>query len=445
MIQGIGAFLKSNKNILGIFAITLLIYLINLPIDYSKSLQTKVPRRLLTSNDVTSATFLPYEVIKNKTLRFSKSTVDAMQRAQVYEPFVYSVINKNGKFLSAMPILAGIMAIPIYIIPILLNKIPALQYYKDLVNILTLGRIAASFYTAISVAIFFLILKEIDKIKNFKTNAWNYAFVAFFAFGTNVYSIASRALYQHTSSLLFVTLIIYFALKSLKDDNYVKYLGLFAGFLYLARPLNLVFVALLTVYVFFMHKKEFVKYLLYALPTALLLFAYNIYAWGNPLTTEYVEKSDTSFSTPLIVGLSGYLFSPARSFLFVTPPLVVGYFAMIRTFIKRNKEKLDILLITLSATFLIVLILYSKWHDWEGGDRFGYGFLTEWVPVMAVLSYIYIKPMKRLGKVIIGVLMLWSVVVQTNAVWIRKSRCSGASHNWSFYCITPQFFKKQNY
>jgi hypothetical protein len=247
LLPKIISLLNSNKKTFLVFTLVFLGFLANLSTDYTKSLETKVNRRLLTSNDVTSTTFLPYEIIRNGTLYFSPDTINAMKRV---EPEVYSIINSNGHYFSSMPILMGVLALPIYVIPIVLNKIPSLQYYEDLIKVLTLGRIASSFYTAISVTIFYFILKEVDKLKKFKSNVWNYIFLFFFAFGTNVYSISSRSLWQHTSSLLFVSLIIYFMLKGINNDKYIKYLGVLAGFLYLARPLNLVFVTLLTTYVF---------------------------------------------------------------------------------------------------------------------------------------------------------------------------------------------------
>lgn len=429
-------FLKRNITLVLIFSASFFVYLINLPLDYSKSLETRVARRLLTSNDVIPATFLPYEIRYNGTLSFSKDTFKAMLASQ-QEVALYSIIKYNGRYLSAMPILSGILAVPIYIVPILLNKIPTLQYYENILKILALGRIAASFYTSISVVIFYLILKEVDKIKKFPTDKWTTIFLIFFAFGTNTYAVASRSLWQHTSSLLLVNLIIYFLLKSIQNEKYIKWLGLLSALLYIARPVNLIFVSLVTLYVFMYHKKHFVKYLLYALPFALLLFSYNIYAWGNPFTSEYIVKKEAIFSIPLWYGVLGYLFSPARSFLFVSPPLALSYYLMFMILKKKKKDRFEIILSFLTITYLLFLIPYSTFHVWDGGSRFGYGFFTEWVPIVALLSYIVIKPMKKTGKIILSILILWSIYVQFNAVWFRKSRCTGPQHDWDFYCLMP--------
>jgi hypothetical protein len=428
-----------------IFTIAFAGYLANLPTDYSISLKTRIFRRLISSYDVTATTFLPYEVIRHGTLYFSESTYKAMKSAQTKDQHMYSAVKRNGVYFSAYPFLAGLMAIPIYLLPILLNKIPTLQYIENLVNILALGRIAASFYTAIAVALFYLILKELDKLRTKQSGQWLYIFTAFFAFGTNVYSIASRSLWQHTSSLFFIVLIIYFLLKALTDDKYVKWLGLFAALLYIARPLNIVLVVCLSLYIFFTYRKQFLKYILFALPFATLLFAYNTYAWGYPFTTEYVVKGDTGFTTPILYGIGGNLFSPARSFFFITPPLVISYFAMYLILRKRHKTHLELVLSMLSITYIIIFLLYSKWWCWDGADRFGYGFFTEWVPIVALLTYLTTQEWKKSAKLLLIVLMVWSIYAQTNAVWYRKNRCNGNQHNWTFYCLKPGWLDKQDY
>lgn len=439
----IKSLILKNKSVFLVFLLVFMGYLINLPIDYNKSIKTKTFRRLLTSYDVTSATFLPYEILTNNTLYFSQDTVEGMKRVE--DSSIHSVMISKNKYFSSYPILSGIMAVPIYAIPVLLNKIPELHYVEDLLKILVLGRITASFYTAISVSIFYLILLEIDKLKKFKTSNWIYFFTFFYAFGTNVYSIASRSLWQHTSSLIFVSIIIYLILKSLNNDKYIKWLGFFAGLLYLARPLNIIFIITLSIYVYFKYKRHFITYLLYALPFVILLMLYNTYALENPFTTEYIVKGDAKFSTPLLEGVVGNLFSPARSFLFISPPLVASFYGMYLSLVKKNKNSADIILFVLSITYIFIFLIYSKWWCWYGADRFGYGFFTEWLPITGMFTYLVIKPKQKVLNILFIMLVTWSVLMQFNAVWYRKSRCSGTSHNWSFYCLTPHFFSKQNY
>jgi hypothetical protein len=233
-------------------------------------------------------------------------------------------------------------------------------------------------------------------------------------------------------------------LKSINNEKYVKWIGFFAGLLYLSRPLNIVFVLTLSVYILIKHRKHFFMYILYALPPAFFLFAYNTYAWGQPFTSEYVVKGNTQFSTPILEGVLGNLFSPARSFIFISPPLVVGFYGMFLALKKKKKDKFDILMFVLSITFILIFIVYSKWWCWYGADRFGYGFFTEWVPLVSIFTFIVLKPKGRFVKVLFALLLIWSVFVQFNAVLYRKSRC-GPDHNWDFYCLKPLMFSKQEY
>ncbi|OGC46453.1 hypothetical protein A2V49_02885 [candidate division WWE3 bacterium RBG_19FT_COMBO_34_6] len=309
---------------------------------------------------------------------------------------------------------------------------------------MVLGRVAASFYTAISVTIFYLILREIDELKKFRSDRWIYLFIFFYAFGTNIYSIASRSLWQHTSSLLLISVIIFFMLKSINNDKYVKWMGFFAGLLYLSRPLNIIFIFILSVYVFIKYKKYFLQYILYALPFIIFLIVYNTYAWGEPFTSEYVVKGNTQFSTPILEGLAGNLFSPARSFIFISPPLAISFYGMFLALKKKKKDKLDAISFILAITFIIIFFVYSKWWCWYGADRFGYGFFTEWVPLVSIFTYIIIKPKGNFIKILFTLSLIWSVHAQFNAVWYRKSRC-GPDHNWSFYCLKPLIFSKQEY
>ncbi len=434
------------KTLLVIFFLAFLGYLLNLPIDYSKSRETKVFRRLLTSNDNTAATFLPYEIITKGTLYFSPDTIDAMRQAQTWDSTVYSVMRSGNRYFSSYPILSGIMALPIFLLPVLLNLIKNVKDPNSFLKILALGRISASFFTAISVVFFYLILREVNKLKNIKIKNFElYVYMIFYAFGTNLYSIASRSLWQHTSSLLFISILIYMMLKSLGNEKWVKWMGFFAALLYIARPLNIVFVVTLSLYVLLKYRKQFIYYILFALPFCFLLLAYNTYAFGSPFTTEYVVKGNTQFSTPLLKGVVGNLFSPTRSFLFITPILVAAYYGMYVFFIKKRKDGVDKIMVLLSITYIIIFLLYSKWWCWDGADRFGYGFFTEWLPITALLTYLVLVPKKDSLKIILMVLIVYSLYTQFNAVWFRKSRCNVGTNDWTFECIKPAFFQKQEY
>ena len=441
----VGRFLKYIKNQRAFFLVILLSlagYLSNIYYDYSRNFNTGTYRRLLTSYDITSNTFIPYEIIINHRIHFGKESLKAMSTIEGRK-IAHSVIKINDKYYASYPIMAGIFAVPIYLIPLLLNKIPTLLYYEDFLKVLTLGRIAASIYTAISVGIFFLILKNISKKLNIPITKWTYYFIVFYAFGTNTYAIASRGLWQHTSSIFINSLIILFFIYALDNPKYVKWIGLLCGLSFIARPTNIFLVLISAMYIFMYYRKEFFRFAVLSAVMAAILLFYNYAVFGSPLTNEYAARNDTSFSTPVWVGLGGYLFSPSRSFLFITPPLVLSYYGTFYYMFKKRKEPVEKLISCLSFTFLLTLLMLSMWWCWYGADRFGYGFLTEWLPILGIVTYLLSLKLKGTYKILFVILMIYSFYTQLNAVWFRKSRCNG-DHIWDFYCITP-VLKEQEY
>lgn len=434
--------MKTFKTFLIIVVISFLGYCANLTYDYQKNLQTKTYRRLLTSYDITSNTFLPYEILVNGKIDFGKRTVKAMQTIEgIIKP--HSVIKIGDKYFSGYPIMAGLMAVPIYAIPIWLHKIPTLLYQEDFLKVLQLGRIAGSFYTAVSIGLFYLILKNVLKKLGKPVTAWTYLFIALYAFGTNTYSIASRGLWQHTSSIVFNSLIILFLIYALDNPKFIKWVGFLCGLSFIARPTNIFLVLCVALYVLIKYRKEFWKFALMGGVWALALLFYNYSIFGSPFVNEYKARNDTSFSTPILEGLTGYLFSPSRSFLFVTPPLVLSYYGIFYYIFKKNKSETEVLLKYLGISFLLTLLMLSMWWCWYGADRFGYGFLTEWLPIVAVLAYLPTLGLRKPFKILLVVLIVYSFYTQINAVWFRKSRCA-QEHVWTFYCLKP-VLEKQNY
>jgi hypothetical protein len=243
-------------------------------------------------------------------------------------------------------------------------------------------------------------------------------------------------MWQHTSSLLILSAIILIALYSFEKPKLIILTGFLAGLAVLARPTNIVFALLLAVYVFFQYRKQFPQFVLAALPTVLFMLLYNYFVFGSAFIGEYQARDDTSFSTPLLEGLTGYLVSPSRSFLFVTPPLILSYYGMYKTFRKKNKGDLDKFLVFLGIYLIGTLLLLSKWWCWYGADRFGYGFLTEHIPAFAIFAFLVTQKFKKVGRIIILILFVYSFYTQFNAVVFRKSRCNN-DHIWSFYCLQP--------
>lgn len=432
---------KELLSILFIFIVSFIGYLANLPSDYYRSLNRHNHRRLLTSLDAFPNTALPYLLIKYKTFEFGKA-LGAFYLTQDTAKIPYYLININGHYFSKYPIFTGLMAIPIYLIPVLLNKIPGFTYYDSIVNILTLGRIAASLYASLSVLIILLIIRNIKKtIYDNNLDKWDYAFGLFYAFGTTTYSVSSRSLWQHTTAQFIVSLITLYLLKSLKNPKLVYWTGLLSGIAVLCRPTTISLAVIVSIYVLVTHKNYFLKYILFSLPPVAFFIIYNYVIFGSILGNGYQLSGDTKFNGNVLEGIAGLLFSPSRGILFYSTPLflfIPEIYEIFKKFIKQRFSVInyDILTLFLSIALIFHLIIVSLWWCWWGGDSAGYRMLTEYLPIIGLLSYSAFYKLKNKYRYLMLITMIFSFYVNINLVIFNISRCE-TPNNWSFDCLLP--------
>jgi hypothetical protein len=166
------------------------------------------------------------------------------------------------------------------------------------------------------------------------------------------------------------------------------------------------------------------------LPTVIIFSLYNWYFFGSIATEGYAARDAANeWRGKLYESLPGFFLSPARGFLFISPPLLLGFLAMF----KKVKEK-DVLHIFLAACFILSMLMIGKWYHWHGSNAFGHRMLVDFLPFLAYFSFLYIKDLKKPGLIMLSVLVAWSLYVQTNAVLNRKARCS-QEDNWNFHCL----------
>jgi 4-amino-4-deoxy-L-arabinose transferase-like glycosyltransferase len=110
---------------------------------------------------------------------------------------------------------------------------------------------------------------------------------------------------------------------------------------------------------------------------ACLVLWHNYLRFGNPLDNGYAGES---FSTPLLVGLYGLLFSSGKSVFVYSPPLVLAPWGLGKLLRKVGPEALLAI-----ALAIVTLLYYSGWWAWYGGWCWGPRFLVPAVP-FAVLG-----------------------------------------------------------
>lgn len=413
-------------SIIAIFLISFSIYLSNIYSNYKKDFKEQGYRNLAPSGDVIPNTFLPYQIIKSHTLKFNEirfflRNFDDKTR----EPYFFYT-NKDDQTFSVYPIMSGLFALPTYFIPIMLNKIPALVYHINILKILMLGRITASFYTALSVVIMYLVLSRISKNKRLVI-----LFTIFYAFGTTTLSISSRGMWQHTISEFLNAIILLLLLKAEEKPSFYKYIGFLLGLAVLTRPTNFLIAAPIALYVFLKKRKYFTTFFLYTIPSIAFLLIYNNYAFGSPFSEGYGAQNGLLWNTPLWYSLPSYFINPARGFLFISPPLLLSFITMYRSL------KKDYLYKYLSIGCVLTMVLYGMWNTWDGANGFGYRMLTDIVPFLTLFAFEEAARIKnRRVFLVISFLILYSCYVHLNAIYFKKGRCD-RNDNWTFKCLSP--------
>lgn len=106
--------------------------------------------------------------------------------------------------------------------------------------------------------------------------------------------------------------------------------------------------------------------------------AYDFARYGKPLEVGYGEEG---FTTPLLVGLYGLLFSPGRGLLFYSVPSLVAVVACawsVATWRPASARR-DLVALVL---FMSYLLLYARWGSFEGGWCWGPRFLLAFIPLL---------------------------------------------------------------
>ncbi|WP_376791738.1 ArnT family glycosyltransferase [Thermoflexus sp.] len=113
------------------------------------------------------------------------------------------------------------------------------------------------------------------------------------------------------------------------------------------------------------------------IPLSLLLW-HNTYRFGNPLLHGYQGEG---FTSPLLEGVLGLLFSPGRGLLFYAPPVLLALPGAV-SLGRRDRA----LVWAVAALFGGYVALYGQWWAWDGGWSWGPRFLIPVIPFLLLMA-----------------------------------------------------------
>ncbi|MCR9140781.1 MAG: glycosyltransferase family 39 protein [bacterium] len=255
-----------------------------------------------------------------------------------------------------------------------------------------------------------------------------------FAFGTPLYSTASRALWQHGPSLVFLCATLLALVAAKRDERWLPAAGIAMALAFVMRPTNAIAVVFLSLYVLLQHRRGLALYLAGAAAVALpyLLYNINVYdAWFPPYSAASRVGGWNSFAQ----ALPANLISPARGVL-VFSPIVALSVAGLWLLARRGMLGLfDVALLLIPVAHLIVV---SRFGHWWLGHSFGPRGMTDmfpfffWflIPVLQEIDF-------RNRAVTAGRVLLLAVLILTS-VWSVFVHYRGANDTATlFWNVTP--------
>ncbi len=353
------------------------------------------PHRYNPSGDTAPAELLPVSILREHNLDFDEF-VDHSQEL----PYYFTLV--KGHAVSSYPILPGILNVPIFAAADAAGVDIVARRHR-------LSLLTAAWITSLSTLFLFLALREV-----LAEDRAALGFALAYALGTTAWSIGGITLFQHGASLLFLSFSFFALIR--KRDAMVPWAGLALGLAVADRPTNIVFALPLAVFVAIHRRRRFPWFALLAGVPAALVGAYSLRYWGT-LRTFGQQQGGWGFTGNPLQTLPGLLISPARGLLLFSPFLAVGLAYGAKILFRRQEEPVYRWLF---ACVVSLLLLYSWWGTWWGGNCYGYRLITEAAPALVLLSALgwqrWLEPSKFLRLAFLA-LVAFSVYAESLAVW----------------------------
>ncbi len=247
-----------------------------------------------------------------------------------------------------------------------------------------------------------------------------------FALATSAYSVAGRALWQHTPSMLLLTVIIYMLLRAEEKPVLAAWAGLPVALAYTVRPTDSLFVLIFTLYVAVRHRQYLIGYMLAAAPVAVAFIAYNESVYHSILSPYYQTPLDGFLPgnwSRFGVGLAGNLISPSRGLFIYTPVFLFAIWSMIR---RKWFAPIAPWLAVLALAHWIAISSYVA--NWWAGQCYGPRFFTDLTPVFIIFLIPYFQNWTGLSR---GVRIAFVTLALIGVAMHLRGGWSTAVYEWN--------------
>lgn len=261
-----------------------------------------------------------------------------------------------------------------------------------------------------------------------------------YALATPAYSVGGRAIWQHSPSMLLLAVIIFMLLKAEEKPSLAAWVGLPVALSYTVRPTDSLFVIVFTAYVAVRHRRYLLRYLLAALPVAVIFVAYNYSIYHELLSPYYRTRLDGFYPRnwpKFAEGLAGNLISPSRGLFVYTPVFLFSVWSMARGLWETPLKK------WLSGLTLAHWIAVSSYVVcWWAGECYGPRFFSDLTPVLALFLIPYLarwEGLSRLARTAFVACALISLAMHLRGGW------STAVYEWNVKPVSVDRHPERNW
>ncbi len=292
-------------------------------------------------------------------------------------PRQYMLETVDGRTYCMYPIGPSLIALPFVAVADAFWKSPDGQSYREFLKTnLACGLEEFIASLCVATACLFVYLA----VRRRTGGEWPALLVVFvLAFSTTAWSTASRALWQHGPSMMFLSVALYLLVVAEKRPAAAQFASLPLAAAYVMRPTSSIAILVLSALVLWKHRRYFLRYALWSLPIAVPFVLFNLGLYGSILSPYYTPHA-LRLPTPFWPAFMGHLVSPARGLLVFSPVLVL---VAAGVGIKWKEKRLDALDLALGVIVAAHWVTISKmgWA-WWGGHGYGPRFFTDVLPFL---------------------------------------------------------------
>jgi hypothetical protein len=333
--------------------------------------------REISSQDTVPARVLPYEVIQRGHL-----DLDSLFRSWPTDaPLPFWAQRVGAHHVSSYPVAPALLAVPVYLIPILLGADMSWVWLNFL------SKLAASLFAAGSVALVYLTARELAlRLQTGEASAVATAII--YAVATPTWAVSSQGLWGHGPAQLGLAVALWALLRAETARGGAAVAGLAAGLMVASRPSTGLVAVVLAGFAVRRLGRPGVPFLVALAVVSTAVAAHNLSVFGS-LQGGYAELHRThaqyhgvasAWSASIWEGLLGILVSPSRGLFVYSPVLLFPAAGLILWLVRRRGG----FLAWAAAAVGVVVGTVALFSVWWGGHSFGPRLLADILPALVL-------------------------------------------------------------